>query len=108
MSDGGGEAGPTEPGRRNASAGDEPDRPSLQDGVEHLKRAAHESIAAARALLAVAEGLLDDPRTTRTVLDALITLANAANHDKLLEDRRPPDPSGGREDDGGVQRIPVS
>lgn len=77
--------------------------PRLQAGVEHLQRAAKEAIAATRALLDVAEELVDDPRAVRGVLGALSTVAGAAGG--LVgrgRDRGPDD------EDPGVQRIPVS
>src|SRR6188768_2111813 len=45
--------------------------PRLQAGVEHLQRAAHEMIAATRALLDVAEELVDDPKAAAGVVELL-------------------------------------
>lgn len=72
-------------------------------GVEHLQRAAKEAIAATRALLDVAEELVDDPRAVRGVLGALGTVAGAASGLAGRGRDRGPD-----DDDPGVQRIPVS
>jgi len=77
--------------------------PRLQAGVEHLQRAAKEAIAATRALLDVAEELVDDPRAVRGVLGALGTVAGAASGLAGRGRDRGPD-----DDDPGVQRIPVS
>ena len=77
--------------------------PRLQAGVEHLQRAAKEAIAATRALLDVAEELVDDPRAVRGVLGALGTVAGAASSIVGRGRDRGPD-----DDDPGVQRIPVS
>jgi hypothetical protein len=84
----------------------EPDAadPRVQSGLEHLQRAAHEMIAATRALLDVAEELVDDPRAAAGVVDLLGSVAGRRTR------------SGGAgssgSDDGGdeppVQRIPVS
>jgi hypothetical protein len=85
------------------SADPEPD-PRLQAGVEHLQRAAKEAIAASRALLDVAEELVDDPRAVRGVLGALGSVVQAAGGlAGRARDGRPDDG-----DDPGVQRIPVS
>ncbi|MCB0970814.1 MAG: hypothetical protein KDA97_04760 [Acidimicrobiales bacterium] len=78
------------------------DDPRLAAGLEHLQRAAREMIAASRALLDVAEELVEDPKAAAGVVDLLGSLA----------DRRGPVPSGADEDDDDpdppVQRIPVS
>jgi hypothetical protein len=96
---------PDEPDGADGGAvvgGDEVD-PRLQAGVEHLQRAAKEAIAATRALLDVAEELVDDPRAVRGVLGALGTVAGAAGSIVGRGRGRGPD-----DDDPGVQRIPVS
>jgi len=77
--------------------------PRLLAGVEHLQRAAKEAIAATRALLDVAEELVDDPRAVRGVLGALGTVTSAASSLAERGRNRGPD-----DDDPGVQRIPVS
>ena len=78
---------------------------NFQAGVEHLQRAAKEAIAATRALLDVAEELVDDPRAMRGVLGALGSVADAAGG---LAGRGRAGRGPGDDDDPGVQRIPVS
>jgi hypothetical protein len=87
--------------------GDGFDDPRVQAGVEHLQRAAHEVIAASRALLDVAEDLVDDPRSVPSVLGLLGSLGD------LAAGRGRPGPRTARaddrpDDDPPVQRIPVS
>jgi hypothetical protein len=79
--------------------------PAIDDavtrGVEALQAAAAEAIAAARAVLDVAEDLVSDPRTAAAVSNLIGSVARGA-----------PRPRGGEDDgddgDDGVQRIPVS
>jgi hypothetical protein len=71
---------------------------AVSRGIEALQAAATEAIAAARAVLDVAEELVTDPRTAAAVTNLLGSVARAA-------------PRSRRDDDGGedgVQRIPVS
>lgn len=83
---------------------DAADDPRVQAGLDHLQRAAHEVIAATRALLDVAEELVDDPRAAGGLVDLLGSLGGLAARVAGPEDR----PAGdGDEDDGGVERIPV-
>ena len=63
----------------------ENDEPSVADpsarareGLEHLQAAARELIAAARAVLDVAEELVNDPETVSTVVGAVSGLVQAA------------------------------
>lgn len=83
------------------------DDPRVQAGLEHLQRAAHEAIAASRALLDVAEELVDSPGGLVKVFGALGQLGEVVQ-------RSARGPAGrGRDDDGPdtdppVQRIPVS
>ena len=87
------------------------DDPRLQAGIEHLQRAAHEVIAASRALLDVAEELIDDPRAASSVVDALGSLGGLARSRAAgLAGRRPGAATGTTDDpdDPPVQRIPVS
>ncbi len=83
--------------------------PRVQAGLEHLQRAAREVIAASRALLDVAEELVDDPKGAAGLAEVLGGLASRLP--------RPGPGAGGSaswddEDDGDdeppVQRIPVS
>lgn len=86
------------------------DDPRVQAGVEHLQRAAREAIAATRALLDVAEDLVDDPGSLRDLMGVVGTFGAAAaraargsGHHAEWEDGEDDD-----DDDTGVQRIPVS
>jgi hypothetical protein len=81
-------------------------------GVEHLQAAAREAISAARALLDVAEELVEDPAAVQAAVGSLGSIVQAA-----LSRVRPPVPpggpggpgdAGGDGDDGRVQRIKVS
>ena len=77
----------------------------VQAGLDHLQRAAHEMIAASRALLDVVEELVDDPRAASGIIDLLGTVSG-----KRI---RPGGVAGARsahadDDDPPVQRIPVS
>ena len=77
--------------------------PRVQAGVDHLQRAAREVIAASRALLDVAEELVEDPRGAAGLADLLAGLAGRVP--------RPSHDGGDDDGDGGeppVQRIPVS
>ncbi len=77
--------------------------PRLQAGLEHLQRAAREMIAASRALLDVAEELVEDPSAASGILDLLGSVAGRAGR------VAPSDPaSDDPDDDPPVQRIPVS
>jgi hypothetical protein len=67
-----------------------PDR--ARDGIQHLQAAAREMIHAARALLDVAEDLIDDPAAVATLVGALGAIGDAAR-------RRATTPSAA-EDDG--------
>jgi hypothetical protein len=95
--------------------------PRLQAGLDHLQRAAREVIAASRALLDVAEELVDDPKAAAGVVDLLGSLGTLA----ARRARAGGWPTGGGRGDGGadgggsgpddgdegeppVQRIPVS
>lgn len=84
--------------------------PRIQAGLEHLQRAAREAIAASRALLDVAEELVEDPKAVGEVFQALSALGGLA-----VRGNRPGRASGGQpegppdgDDDSSVQRIPVS
>lgn len=100
--------------------------PRVQAGVEHLQRAAHEVIAASRALLDVAEELVDDPGALRGLLDVVGTMGERLGRQAARVTRLPvdgPDADldaddwdgwdgdlGGDDgrDDPPVQRIPIS
>lgn len=87
------------------------DDPRVQAGLDHLQRAALEVIAASRALLDVAEELVDDPRGAGNLLGLFSTLGDVAS--RLARPplgRRGHDDDDDDDDDEGppVQRIPVS
>jgi hypothetical protein len=67
-----------------------------RDGIQHLQTAARELIHAARALLDVAEDVIDDPAAIATLVGALGAVGDAA--------RRRADPPS--EDDGGAGGEP--
>lgn len=102
-----------------AHGGSEPidvDDPRLQAGLDHLQRAAREVIAASRALLDVAEELVDDPKAAGGLVDllgSLGALAARAGGGRVGGIGPRGDVGGGGDgdddgDDPGVQRIPVS
>lgn len=82
--------------------------PRVQDGLDHLQRAAREVIAASRSLLDVAEDLVDDPRSLGRLADLLGSVGDLAAR-SAGGTRRPPG-AGDHDDEGDppVQRIPVS
>jgi len=89
----------------------------VQEGLDHLQRAARETISAMRALLDAAEELVEDPRGAETLAATLGSLAEAATRSNPLRGMFGPRPSTTAEgdhdhpdgdDDGGVQRIPVT
>jgi hypothetical protein len=67
------------------------------EGVAHLQAAARELLAAARAFLDVAEEVVEDPKAGEALFDALGDVAR-----RVVPGRSAP-----RDDDGGVQHIPV-
>ena len=89
---GAGEAAPTEDDGRAA------------DGLAHLQAAARELIQAARAMLDVAEGLVEDPSAVTAVADTVGSLVRTA----ARAGRRAVDDAGSDDDaPPGVQRIRV-
>ena len=85
--------------------------PRVQAGMDHLQRAAHEVIAASRALLDVAEEMVDDPRSAGNLLGMLSSVSNmAARMARSAAPGQGGDIDGDDDDGGGspVQRIPVS
>jgi hypothetical protein len=99
-------ADPEEPERDPVDSGMQ--AASVHDGVQHLQRAAQESIAAVRALLDVVEELVADPRTVNTLLSGLSSLTDLTKSGIVDKHRSPPREPAGGDDDGGVQRIPGS
>ncbi|MCU1498854.1 MAG: hypothetical protein JWM47_2807 [Acidimicrobiales bacterium] len=101
------------------------DDPRVQAGLEHLQRAAREVIAASRALLDVADDLVEDPRALGGVVGLLGSVGDLAGRfgrpARPVRSRPghrddpgdPGDPDDDWDDDEGdddppVQRIPVS
>ena len=77
--------------------------PRVQAGLEHLQRAAREMIAASRALLDVAEELVEDPKAAAGIVDLLGSVAP-----RRARGAAAPSSADGPDDDPPVQRIPVS
>jgi hypothetical protein len=73
------------------------------EGLAHLQAAAREFILAARAMLDVAEELVDDPGTVRSVADAVGGIVRTA----AQAGRNVVAPSGD-EAGGGVEHITIS
>ena len=88
-------------GAESSGRGLSADDPRVQAGLEHLQRAAREVIAASRALLDVAEELVEDPKAAAGVVDALGSLGLIGRKLNVSDTQ---DPDG----DPPVQRIPVS
>ena len=78
--------------------------PRVQAGLDHLQRAAREMIAASRALLDVAEELVEDPKAASGIIDLLGSVAGRA----ARPTSRPAADHGDDDDEPPVQRIPVS
>jgi hypothetical protein len=79
------------------------------EGLAHLQTAARELIAAARAILDVAEDLVDDPKTVTVVTDAVggvVRAAAQAGRRAVGVAPGSPAPDGGAEP-AGVERIRV-
>jgi hypothetical protein len=76
-----------------------------REGLEHLQAAAREFIAAARAMLDVAEELVDDPSTVGTIVGALGAMVKAATAPAPSGGGAAPDDDPGR---GRVEHIQVS
>jgi hypothetical protein len=83
---------------------DAPDR--AREGLEHLQAAARELIQAARAMLDVAEDLVNDPEAVASVAGTVGALGDLVRQRASGATRRPPEPEGDH-DDSGVQRITV-
>ena len=71
-----------------------------REGLEHLQAAARELIQAARAMLDVAEDLVNDP-------EAVASLAGTVGVLGDLVRRRSASPDAAAPDDPGVERITV-
>lgn len=88
-------------GARDAPPAEGDDR--VADGLAHLQAAARELIQAARAVLDVAEGLVEDPSAVTAVADTVGSLVRTA----ARAGRRAVDDAGGDESSHGVERIRV-
>ena len=79
-------------------------------GLEHLQAAAREAIQAARALLDVAERVVEDPAAVQAAVGSLSAVARAALQQLRVPDS--PSPAADADDTGGgdarIQRIRVS
>ncbi|MEJ7817775.1 MAG: hypothetical protein WKF49_03775 [Thermoleophilaceae bacterium] len=87
------------------------DDPRLQAGLDHLQGAAREMIAATRALLDVAEDLVEDPRSVARLVGLLGSVGDLATRAaRSTTWVRPRSSRDGDDDDDDppVQRIPVS
>jgi hypothetical protein len=91
---------------RSDGAADLAGDPRVQAGLDHLQRAARELIAASRALLDVAEELVEDPRAAAGIVDLLGSVADL--RPRPGAHRRDGDVGGDDDDEPPVQRIPVS
>lgn len=99
-----------EPGGAMPGGGAGPER-FVQEGLDHLQRAVRETIAAMRAVLDLAEDLVEDPRAAEALVATIGSVAEAAVRSggqkvgtRFARAAAPDD-----DDDGGrVQRIPVS
>lgn len=105
---------------------------TLDEGIETLQKAAGEAVRAARALLDIAERVIEDPEALRTVMANLATMARSAGETVATlaadatagwaervkaasgesagaEAATDPGPDGDRSDrdDAGIQRIRV-
>ncbi len=101
-----------EPGPATPGGGADPER-LVHEGLDHLQRAARETIAAMRTVLDLAEGIVDNPRAAEAMVATLGSFAEAAVRAGTRRDQTRFSATGATapddDDDGGrVQRIPVS
>lgn len=87
--------------------------PRIEEGVEHLQRAAREMIAAGRALLDVFEEMVERPEAVRDIVGVVGSIGDlagrAARRPTGTHGRGPSRATDGEDDDDPpVQRIPVS
>jgi hypothetical protein len=83
-----------------------PDR--ARDGLQHLQSAARELIHAARALLDVAEDLVEDPAAIATLAGALGALGDAARRGGTAAPADDGDGEAGAEPGTKIERITVA
>ncbi|MBA2282973.1 MAG: hypothetical protein H0W25_17325 [Acidimicrobiia bacterium] len=78
------------------------------EGLAHLQAAAREMIAAARAMLDVAEGLVEDPAVVTAMVDTVGSVVRGAAQAAMRSGpRRSPGEGGDDDDPGGYERIRV-
>jgi hypothetical protein len=109
------DAGPSAgPSAGTSGTPDPADR--AREGLEHLQSAARELIAAARAMLDVAEDIVDDPDAVTQLVGSLGAFGDMVRQGAGLAARARPAPAGGprpgaggngHADADGVQRITV-
>lgn len=83
-----------------------------REGLEHLQAAARELIQAARAMLDVAEDVVNDPEAVASMAGTVGALGDLVRHRAGAPPRRPPtgEPGGdgdGADDEPAVERITV-
>jgi hypothetical protein len=83
-----------------------PDR--AREGIQHLQAAARELIHAARALLDVAEDVIDDPAAIATLAGALGAMGDAARRraSGAMADMAAADQDAERGGEGGAGAVP--
>ncbi len=77
-----------------------------REGLEHLQAAARELIQAARAMLDVAEDLVNDPEAVTSLAGTVAALGDLVRQ-RAGGPARQQDTPDERDDDPGVQRITV-
>jgi hypothetical protein len=98
MSDHDDDADPEAQDDEATSAGGGDDDARVADGVEHLQRAAHEMIAAARTFLDVVEDVVGDNAAVASVAEAFGSWGQAFSRAA----GRASEPDGPAEEDGGA------
>jgi hypothetical protein len=84
-----------------------PDR--AREGIQHLQAAARELIHAARALLDVAEDLVDDPAAIATLAGALGAMGDAARRATIpAADEDDGEDGAGAAPEPAIERITVA
>jgi len=96
----------------------EADDPRVQEGVDHLQRAAREMIAASRAFLDVVEELVERPDAVGDLVALVGELGGRVRRSGFAaggppfeapdDDPGGDDPDGDGPDDGPIQKIAVS
>jgi hypothetical protein len=97
---------PTNDPAKEASVSDKEDR--AREGLEHLQAAARELIQAARAMLDVAEDLVNDPEAVASVAGTVGALGDLVRQRSRTASPRQPDGRDDGHDDPGVERITVT